>query len=177
MIDARRYGEALAVLEDAMVLSPGSHILESLLPGALVASGQIEKARMTCESPTTPLDDDDRHACLALVYHALGRQVDAEREMKELQTVVGPDGAYDVAGIYAQWGDKVAALQWLARAERLHNFDLLSLRVDWAIRSEVSPSSRRSSPGFISNRNSTITRREPDARDRQVRGNLSHSRG
>jgi hypothetical protein len=30
-------------------------------------------------------------------------------------------------------GRKVAALQWLARAERLHNFDLLSLRVDWAL--------------------------------------------
>jgi TolB-like protein/Tfp pilus assembly protein PilF len=133
LIDARRYGEALAVLEDAMVLSPGSHVLESILPGALVASGQIEKARMTCESPTAPLDDDDRHSCLALVYHALGRQVDAEREMKEFQSVVGTDGAYDVAGIYAQWGDKVAALQWLARAERLHNFDLLSLRVDWAL--------------------------------------------
>jgi TolB-like protein/Tfp pilus assembly protein PilF len=133
LIDARRYGEALTVLEDAKVLSPGSHALESLMQGALVASGQIEKARMTCESPSTPLDDDDRHSCLALVYHALGRQIDAEREMKEFQAVVGANGAYDVAGIYAQWGEKVAALQWLARAERLHNFALLSLRVDWAL--------------------------------------------
>jgi len=133
LIDARRFGEALTVLEDAMVLSPGPHALESLMQGAIVASGQIEKARMICESPSTPLDDDDRHSCLALVYHALGRQIDAEREMKEFQAVVGADGAYDVAGIFAQWGDKVAALQWLARAERLHNFDLLSLRVDWAL--------------------------------------------
>jgi hypothetical protein len=30
-------------------------------------------------------------------------------------------------------GDKPAALQWLARAERLHNFDLITLRVDWAL--------------------------------------------
>jgi thioredoxin-like negative regulator of GroEL len=108
LIDARRFGEALTVLEDAMVLSPGPHALESLMQGAFVASGQIEKARMICESPSTPLDDDDRHSCLALVYHALGRQIDAEREMKEFQAVVGADGAYDVAGIFAQWGVAVA---------------------------------------------------------------------
>jgi serine/threonine-protein kinase len=133
LIDARRYGEALTVLADAMVLSPGSHALESLIQGALVASGEIEKARMTCESPSTPLDDDDRYSCLALVYHKLGRQADAQRELEKFQAVTREDGEFGVAEIYAQWGDKPTALQWLARAERLHNFDLLSLRVDWAL--------------------------------------------
>jgi TolB-like protein/Tfp pilus assembly protein PilF len=131
LIDARRYGEALRVLEDAMVLSPGSHVLESLMQDAVVASGQIDKALVTCESPSTPLDDDDRHSCLALVYHKLGRQADAVREMEKFKAVVGDDGAYGIAGVYAQWGDKPAALQWLIQAEHLHNFDLLSMKVEW----------------------------------------------
>jgi TolB-like protein len=133
LIDARRYGEALKVLEDAMVLSPGSHAVESLMQDALVASGQIEKALVTCESPSTPLDDDDRQSCLALVYHKLGRQPDAVREMEKFKAVVGDDGAYGIAGVYAQWGDKPAALQWLIQAEHLHNFDLLSMKVHWML--------------------------------------------
>jgi serine/threonine-protein kinase len=134
LIFARRFGEALTVLDEAMVLSPGSHSLESLIPHTLIASGQIEKARMTCESPSMPLDEDDRHYCLALVYHTLGRQADAERELEKFKAVPGRyDEEYDLAGLYAQWGDKAAALQWLTQAERVHNFELLSMKVDWTL--------------------------------------------
>jgi hypothetical protein len=38
--------------------------------------------------------------------------------------------AYDYAEIYAQWGEKPAALQWLTKAERLRDAELGNLRVD-----------------------------------------------
>ena len=82
LINARRYSEALVVLQDARLLVPGSHDIEAQITDTLLASGRFEQARKACESPSTPLNDDDRHSCLALAYHALGRRVDAERELE-----------------------------------------------------------------------------------------------
>jgi tetratricopeptide (TPR) repeat protein len=134
LLNARRYGEALKVLDEATLRFPDSHPLESLIPLTLIASGQIEKARMTCESPSMPLDAEDRYYCLALVYHALGRQADAERELEKFKAAPGHFAEeYALAGLYAQWGDKEAALRWLTEAEHLHNFDLIAIKVDWML--------------------------------------------
>jgi len=131
LINARRYTEALVVLQDARLLFPGSHDIEGVITVALLASRQIDKARKACESPSTPLDDDGRHFCLALAYHALGRQVDAERDLEQLKAIDGDAEALSYAEIYAQWGNKAAALQWLSKAERQGDAGLAPLRVNW----------------------------------------------
>jgi len=133
MIFARRYDEALTVLDEAMVLSPHSHSLESLIPPTLIALGRIEEAQATCESSSKQLDEDDRHYCLALLYHAIGRQAEAQHELETFKAAGGNEEAYSVAGVYAQWGDKAAALRWLTEAERLHSFDLLFMKMDWTL--------------------------------------------
>ena len=131
LINARRYGDALLVLQDARVLFPGSHDIEGLITVALLASGQNDQARKACESPSTPLDNDDRLFCLALAYHALGRPVDAQRELEQLQAIGGNALALNLAEIYAQWGNKPAALQWLSQSERQRDSGLAPLRVSW----------------------------------------------
>jgi hypothetical protein len=70
---------------------------------------------------------------LALVYHALGRQSDAERELNQLEALNGDASAYAYAVIYAQWGNKSAALQWLGRAERQFDPGMSNIRVDWML--------------------------------------------
>jgi TolB-like protein/Tfp pilus assembly protein PilF len=130
---ARRYGEALAAFQDAKVLNPGSRYLQTYMTRTLLASGQTEQARQQCESPSTPLDDDFRHHCLALVYHRLERQADAERELEQLKAMNGEASAYGLAAIYAQWGDNPKSLQWLATAQRLASPNLQALRVDWEL--------------------------------------------
>jgi len=115
------------------VLNPGSHYVQIYIARTLLASGQTEQARQQCESPSTPLDDDFRHHCLALVYHRLGRQADAERELEQLKALNGEASAYGLAAIYAQWGDAPKALQWLATAQRLASPSLQALRVDWEL--------------------------------------------
>jgi hypothetical protein len=83
-----------------------------------------------CEAPTTPLKEDDRHFCLALVYHAPGRQADAEHELEQFKTLHGDGAPYSVVQIYAQWGNAVSALQWLTKAERFLDPNLEQVRVE-----------------------------------------------
>jgi TolB-like protein/Tfp pilus assembly protein PilF len=131
---ARRYPEALAAYQRVKVLRPESRGVDSEIAQTLLASGQVERARQTCESPITRMDDDERHHCLALAYHYLGRQTDAEGELAKYQARDGDGAAYSYAGIYSQWGDVNNALQWLTKAEELRDPILWwLLRIDWQL--------------------------------------------
>jgi|HubBroStandDraft_1064217.scaffolds.fasta_scaffold12111_2 TolB-like protein/tetratricopeptide (TPR) repeat protein len=130
---ARRYPEAQAALQDADTLSPGSHELNKWLTAFLLASGENQHALQLCESTATPLDEGTRYPCLAVAYHALGRQTEAEQELDKLRALAGDNGAYVYAEIYAQWGDKPAALRWLSKAAELRDPSLPTLRVDWML--------------------------------------------
>jgi TolB-like protein/Flp pilus assembly protein TadD len=130
---ARRYAEARASLEDAKALNPGSNLIEESLARLLLASGKVEQARQLCESPATPFGEDYRHWYLAEAYHALGRQADAERELKESQALDGDTGAYSYATVFAQLGDTRAALHWLTKAVEVRDSFLEFLKVDWQL--------------------------------------------
>lgn len=85
--------------------------------------------RAQSHAASTPLGGRDRHACLASVYHVLARQVDADRELELFKATAGDAAAYSCAEIDAQFGNKAAALHWLAKAEQLHDAALGELRV------------------------------------------------
>jgi TolB-like protein/Flp pilus assembly protein TadD len=131
---ARRYDEAFIVLNNAQARYPESVFIRSKLANLLIATGNNDRARKLCETlPTLDPDGDIRSMCLALTYHALGRPADAERELERLKSSAGDGGATGYAIIYAQWGDKPAALQWLEKAEQLHDISLQGLKVDWEL--------------------------------------------
>jgi TolB-like protein/Tfp pilus assembly protein PilF len=130
---SRRFAEARAPLEDAQALSPGSYELSDWLAMLLLGSGEIERARQLCESSATPMEEDARYKCLALVYHALGRQADAESQLKTFQVLDGDASAYSYAEVLAQWGDRPAALQWLNKAVRQRDPLLQLLKGDWML--------------------------------------------
>jgi hypothetical protein len=79
------------------------------------------------------LDEDDRHICLAVAYHALGRQTDAQRELVACQVLDGDSSALVYAGVYAQWGDTRSALQWMLKGERLRDPMFQVLKVWWQL--------------------------------------------
>jgi hypothetical protein len=56
-----------------------------------------------------------------------------QHELETFKAAGGNEEAYSVAGVYAQWGDKAAALRWLTEAERVHSFDLLFMKMDWTL--------------------------------------------
>jgi len=128
---ARRFEDVLVAVEDARALNPQSNYAGLYSAKSNLALGHPELARQTCESPASSLDQDDRHWCLALADHALGKTAQAKKELANLQALDGKQGAAMYAAVYAQWGDSAAALRWLATAARVNRPSLVTLKVDW----------------------------------------------
>jgi hypothetical protein len=65
-----------------------------------------------------------------VVYDKLGRHADAEAELSKLKATGGDTSAYQYSTIYAQWGDRAKALEWLETAWRLRDSGLVYLKID-----------------------------------------------
>ena len=136
----RRFAEAQVALRHAQALKPeSSPILTWWQADVFLALGQAEQARQLCESPAIGIGEVYRHECLVLAYHALGRQADAKSELERYKAIAGEEGtgepagsqAFEYAQVYAQLGDNAQALEWLAKAERIHDDGLTFLRCLW----------------------------------------------
>jgi len=124
---ARRYEEAIAALGEVLSLESGFKRAAGFRGLAYYARGDFRSARSSCEA--TP-DFWASQWCLAVAYDKLGQHGDAEATLKKLQTTYGDSGAYQYAAVYAQWGDRAQALQWLDSALRLLDPGLIYLKTD-----------------------------------------------
>jgi hypothetical protein len=59
-----------------------------------------------------------------------GRNDEGEAELVKLKADMGNEGAYQYATIYAQWGARAKALEWLDTAMRMRDVALLTLKTD-----------------------------------------------
>ncbi len=128
---ARRFDDVLVAVQDAKALHAEGYYAGIYSATSYLALGRPELAAKICESPATPLDAGDRHFCLALAYHALGKIKPATTELEKFKALSGDLSAVSYAAVYAQWGDPGAALLWLATAERLRRASLAGIKVDW----------------------------------------------
>ncbi len=126
LIGMRRYDEALEAAREATLLRPQTHEFDGLEWYIDLARHRPELARDICER-----DESHHHDCLAEAYRALGRVADSEKQLELFKGQENPVlNAVGIAAIYAQWGDKASALQWLTTAERTHS-PWLQLCADW----------------------------------------------
>ncbi|HXQ31647.1 MAG TPA: hypothetical protein VN790_06750 [Steroidobacteraceae bacterium] len=65
-----------------------------------------------------------------MAYDKLGRHADAEAVLAKLTAFFGDAPAYQDAEIYAQWGNRTKALEWLEKALQVRDPGLAMLRVD-----------------------------------------------
>ncbi len=126
--NARRDREAIEAYNQALRLNPQTAQLQSVRGWAHLSLGELEAARESCATP--PLDWDS-NTCLAVVYHKLNRQSDADAALAAVSAAMGDDSAFQYALIYAQWGNIAKALEWLETAYyRTHDPGLLDLKVE-----------------------------------------------
>jgi serine/threonine protein kinase len=128
---ARRFDDVLVAVEDAKALHAEGYYAAYYSATSYLALGRPKLASTICESPATPLDEADRHFCLALAYHAVGKIKPATTELEKFMALSGDLSAVSYAAVYAQWGDPGAALRSLATAERLRRASLVKIKVDW----------------------------------------------
>jgi tetratricopeptide (TPR) repeat protein len=89
--------------------------------------GDFERARASCE---TKRDHWYSQQCLAVIYDKVGKHADAEAELSKIKAAQGDAMAYQYATIYAQWGNRAKALEWLETAWRLRDPGLEYLKTD-----------------------------------------------
>jgi TolB-like protein len=127
LLAARRFAEALLSFDEYRALIPGSS--EAVGSRAIVqyALGDFQGARAACEGKP---DSWQIQLCLALVYEKLGQHRKAEGVLARMQAAMGDTAAYQYGEIYAQWGNKALALEWLETALRVRDPGLVGLRSD-----------------------------------------------
>ena len=124
---ARRYGEAVAALAEVLSLDPNYKDTYAHRGFAYYGLGDLQSARASCE---THPDYWGNQYCLAITYNRLGRHADAEAELAKMKAAVAVTAAYQYATVYAQWGDRAQALEWLETALRLRDSGLEMLKTD-----------------------------------------------
>lgn len=108
-----RWVEAEAALRRVLELSPqrvGTHMV---LSNVLYYQGRLEEALAEARRES---DEWARLTAEAVVLHALGRQAEAEQALASLIAKYAGDAAYQLACIYALWGEADAAFHWLERS-------------------------------------------------------------
>jgi tetratricopeptide (TPR) repeat protein len=124
---ARHYEEAAAAFSEAINLDPDFREAYGSRGLALYALGNLERASGSCEAQP---DDWMGRWCLSVVYDKLGRHSDGEAELAKMKASGGDISAYRYSTIYAQWGDRSNALDWLDTAVRVGDPVLGLLKTD-----------------------------------------------
>jgi TolB-like protein/Flp pilus assembly protein TadD len=126
LYNARRYDESVAAYQEFINLDPESPHAHAFQGLAYYGLGNFQRAREACETKAGTWNEQ----CLAITYDKLGRHPDAEATLAMMKARLGDAAAYQYATIYAQWGNRAQALEWLETAWRLRDPGLVSLKTD-----------------------------------------------
>ncbi|MDB6088283.1 MAG: Tetratricopeptide 2 repeat protein [Gammaproteobacteria bacterium] len=122
---AHQYSDARAAFQEALRLGTNRVTLNWLGLNEL-AAGHADSALKYCPDKDNWADQ----VCLAIAYHKLGRQSDADAMLAKAMAAQGDGAAYQYVEIYAAWGDIPHAMQWLKRAVELQDGGLLAVKTD-----------------------------------------------
>jgi tetratricopeptide (TPR) repeat protein len=109
---AGRLAEGENALRKALELSPRHTGARSFLGRIYLAQNRLEESLSEMKIIS---DDDWRSHGLAIVYHALGRQKEAEAELGKATKEYGQYFSYQIAEVYSQWNRNDTAFEWLER--------------------------------------------------------------
>jgi len=124
LYNAGRYAQALETADHA--LSLGEEEAAAFRCQALLMLGKINETLSACTPPKHFL----QQVTLAVLFHRLERQSEAQAMLDRLKSENGDAAALQYAEVFAQWGDKSQALHWFERAHELHDPGLIAIKVD-----------------------------------------------
>jgi len=108
-----RYDEARATLQKALDLNPQAAYVHLTLDKILIAEGKPQRALAEIEKEPS---EWGKLTGQVLCFHALGREQDSNAALAVLIVKYGPNGAYQIAQVYAYRGESDKSFEWLGRA-------------------------------------------------------------
>jgi TolB-like protein len=118
---SHQYQAAAEAAGRAITLRPDLEY-HSLQGASYNALGKYEDGLKACLTPPIHLNN---YVCQAIAYHKLGRIPEARAALKPLLET-GDSAAWQLAEIYAGWGENDTAIKWLQTAVRLRDPGLIS---------------------------------------------------
>jgi serine/threonine-protein kinase len=127
LFEARQYDPALQALVHVKSLDGDYPAMSyDLLGRLLIAKGDFAGAVPVCQHGS----EAERHRCLAIADHGLGKMADASTEFDRFGATQGDGGTFNYAEIHAQWGLRTQALAELQQAFRLKDPNLMQIKAD-----------------------------------------------
>jgi tetratricopeptide (TPR) repeat protein len=129
LYSARRYDEAIEILEPIVEANPDFAHARSVLAWALIATGDLRGAEQQLRSISGPGIDQSN---MGFLYAKLGQREDAQREIErlEIRARAGYGVGYDQAIIFAGLAEPDRGCDALARAVDDHSVLLVWMRLD-----------------------------------------------
>jgi tetratricopeptide (TPR) repeat protein len=119
--------EAGAAMRTALQLSPHQLSGHYWMGRVVLAAGRAGEALESMQREETLLY---RFTGLAIAYHALGRRIESDAALKQLEASCGDMAAYQIAEVHSYRGELDEAFAWLERAYQLHYAGLGFIKAD-----------------------------------------------
>jgi serine/threonine protein kinase/Flp pilus assembly protein TadD len=119
----RRFEEARPILRAAAARESDNPVVNFWAGFNELALGAPKEALKYCHDETFNYAQE----CMAIAYHQLGRQKDAQEMLALIVKGQGDKAAFQLAAIYASWGDREHALRWLERAVEVRDSSLTDI--------------------------------------------------
>jgi TolB-like protein len=126
------YPAARESLQRSLDINPDQSNTAAFIVYSYIVEAKPALALPWVERPTVEVF---REQTAALVQHDLGNQPEAQRNLDALIAHWANNAAYQIAEVYARWGDKDAAFHWLDRAEQQRDGGMTLLKVDLLLKS------------------------------------------
>jgi TolB-like protein/cytochrome c-type biogenesis protein CcmH/NrfG len=125
------YHAAREALQRALEINPQQSNTAAFLGFTFLVTGDPASGLPLSQRATIELF---RRQGAALAEHDLGHATVAQQWLDEMIAKDADGGAYQIAQVFAWWGDKDKAIQWLERAYVQHDGGLASVKVDPLLR-------------------------------------------
>jgi len=122
-----RYDEALAILDHVREVDPTRPALYWNRATLFFRQGNYQQGVGECHAESYEFW---KFTCEAIGYHHLGQRQQAEEALQSLINTAGESASYQIAEVYAQWGDPDNAMTWLERGYRIRDPGLQYLVLD-----------------------------------------------
>jgi TolB-like protein len=131
LLSTSQLEESAATFRNLLQLNPDAFGAHGGLATTLLFLGRLQEAESAADMES---DEFIRTIALASIYWVQHRKLESDALLSQAETRHGADAPYQLAGLHAYRGENDAAFEWLDRAYRAHDSNVVTVRSDPLLR-------------------------------------------